>query len=619
MKALGKYSLEKRIGSGGMADVWLAKGPQGICVLKLPHRHLCDNAEFVKMFLDEASLLAQLHHPGIAQIYDLGQVQGAYYLAMEDVPGVDLMSISLEHERHGELMAVELCARIVADAAAALHYAHEAKGANGHPLHIVHRDVTPHNILLSRAGVVKLIDFGVAKASSTMHRTQAGFVKGKYPYMSPEQITGQVIDRRVDVYALGLVLYELLTNVRAIPGNNEIEQIDAARAGRIRPITQLRPNVPVPIQQILGACLHFEVEGRYPTALALKEDLEKFLTLERHVIGQEDLLRLFRVVAADQGDAQPDARLTELEQPVPAPGAVVMPDHKADAAQIDALGYSPTAPSMKVPAIPLATPLNTNPPQPPQRPPTQSNDAPIQAPVSRWPLYALTGLSLLIIVLVLAMWQPWKPVEPVAVVDAGTGEIPGKIDTFTFPPPVTEDAGAAVAEVVDAGPAAVEPQPEDAGAAVEPVEAVARISITSPVPATITVDGKRVGVAPLDLEVSAGQHTIAAKGEGIEKKVTWKLKPGESKTLALTVSTGVKPPQNPDLPPTTGRGTIKVDVKGVCMISVDGKSLGFTSFKEIDVDAGNHTVDCDIDDKHRKQTVKVSPNKLTTVEFNVLE
>jgi len=199
MTQLGKYTLEKRIGSGGMADVWLAKGPNGVCVLKCPHRHLCDNPEFVKMFLDEASLLAQLHHPNIAQIYDLGNEKGAYYLAMEYVPGFDLMSISLEHERHGELMSVELCARIVADAASALHYAHEAKDTKGNPLNIVHRDVTPHNILLSRQGVVKLIDFGVAKASSTMHRTQAGFVKGKYPDMSPVQIPGHIIHRRLAV------------------------------------------------------------------------------------------------------------------------------------------------------------------------------------------------------------------------------------------------------------------------------------------------------------------------------------------------------------------------------------------------------------------------------------
>ena len=175
---LGAYVLDKRIGAGGMADVFLARGPKGVCVIKRPHSHLCASADFVRMFLDEASLLAQLHHPGIAQIFDLGQQNGVYYLAMEYVPGFDLMTISLEHERQGEYMAPELAAKVVADAAGALHYAHDAHSANGEPLHIIHRDVSPHNVLVSTRGEVKLIDFGVARAARTMHRTQAGLVKG---------------------------------------------------------------------------------------------------------------------------------------------------------------------------------------------------------------------------------------------------------------------------------------------------------------------------------------------------------------------------------------------------------------------------------------------------------
>ena len=136
-----------------------------VCVVKRPHAALCANPEFVRMFLDEASLLAQLHHPGIAQIFDLGHVGDTYYLAMEYVPGFDLMTISLEHERQGELMAPELCARIIADVAGALHSAHEAKHPKtGQALSLIHRDVTPHNVLLSTSGVVKLIDFGVARA-----------------------------------------------------------------------------------------------------------------------------------------------------------------------------------------------------------------------------------------------------------------------------------------------------------------------------------------------------------------------------------------------------------------------------------------------------------------------
>lgn len=582
---LGRYTLEKKIGTGGMADVWLAQGPNGTCVVKVPHRHLCDNAEFVRMFLDEASLLAQLHHPGIAQIYDLGQADGSYYLAMEYVPGFDLMSISLEHERHGELMSPELCARIVADAADALHYAHEAKDAKGNPLHLVHRDVTPHNILLSRQGVVKLIDFGVAKAASTMHRTQAGFVKGKYPYMSPEQITGQVIDRRVDVYALGLVLYELLTNVRAIPGNNEIEQIDAARSSRIRPIEQLRPNVPVPLRQILGACLHFEVDGRYSTAQALKEDLEKFLTLERQVLGQDDLLRLFRVVAADVGEV-PDAgsRPTEVEQQASDSGAVVLPS-KPDA-KIDELGYSSTQPSMKMPAVATPLPLTSSKvvQLPDVKPPSSS----------KGPLLGLAALSVLIIGLVLALWEPW--VVPVAVVvDAGVPVVEAIVD-------------AGLAEVAE-----VAPVPADAGSEMVDVRAVV-VNVTSVIEADVTVDGKKYGKTPTELQLTAGKHRIVVsnKAEGLERVVVWNLKPGETKELNVAAP--------------AGKGTIKIDASPFCVMSVDGKQLGSApvSFKEVDVSEGAHTVQCTLEDpslpkpRVKKQTAQVKAGERTEVQFNML-
>ena len=296
---LGPYTLERRIGSGGMADVFLARGPGGVCVVKRPHPHLCSNPEFVRMFLDEASLVAQLAHPGIARVFDLGRDGQAYYLAMEYVPGFDLMTISLEYERQGEWIAPELAARVIADAAAAIHAAHEAKTTRGQPMNIIHRDITPHNILVSTSGTVKLIDFGVAKTATSMHRTQAGLVKGKYPYMAPEQVTGKEIDRRVDVYALGLVLYELLANTRAIPGETEVEQIDAARSSRIKPIEQVRPNVPEVLRRILAGCLAPNRDDRYPYAADLARDLETYMQMDRRVVGREDLLRLFRVVAAD--------------------------------------------------------------------------------------------------------------------------------------------------------------------------------------------------------------------------------------------------------------------------------------------------------------------------------
>ncbi len=597
----GKYTLEKKIGAGGMADVWLAQGPNGVCVLKCPHPHLCGNADFVRMFLDEASLLAQLHHPGIAQISDLGQVKGVYFLAMEYVAGFDLMTVSLEHERHGELMGPELCARIVADAAAALHYAHDALGKNGLPLHLVHRDVTPHNILLSRQGVVKLIDFGVAKAASTMHRTQAGFVKGKYPYMSPEQITGQVIDRRVDVYALGLVLYELLTNVRAIAGNTEIEQIDAARSGRIRPIEQLRPNVPVPLRQILGGCLHMDVEGRYPTAQALKEDLEKFLTLERQVVGQDDLLRLFRVVAADVGEVPgPEARPTELDQPVSGSGVVVLPDQQVDAAKVDELGYSSTLPSMKSLEGPQAGPRAAS-----GNLEARTDDN--RVPTSKLPMIVLALLSVTIIGLVLMLWQPWvRPVEPVAVVDVGT--IPGKLNAFVFPP---LDAGEEVAEV-DAGSSTAV---VDAGE-VSPDVKGAVVNVTSVVEADVLVDGKKFGRTPQELELMPGPHTIIVRNtaEGVEKKVQWKLKAGETKTLAVAAPAVVK------------KGHLHVNAPPFCALSIDGKRLpgAAVAVWKVDLSEGKHSISCTLEDpslpkpRVKTQSVVISADQESKLAFDMM-
>ncbi len=590
---LGRYQLEKKIGAGGMADVWLAQGPRGTCVVKVPHRHLCDNAEFVRMFLDEASLLAQLHHKNIAEIFDLGQVNGTYFLAMEYVAGFDLMTISLEHERHGELMTPEICARIVADAAGALHYAHEAKGANGLPLNIIHRDVTPHNILLSRKGEVKIIDFGVAKANSTLHRTQVGFVKGKYPYMSPEQVTGQTIDRRVDVYALGLLLYELLTNVRAIGGNNEIEQIDNARYGRIRPIEQLRPNVPTPIRQILGGCLHFEASGRYPTALALKEDLEKFLTLQRQSLGQEDLLRLFRVVAADVGDVEePAGRPTELEQPVSAPqGAVVLPSNPG--AKIDELGFSQTQPSLAtIKPIQLATPVAMT-----------ADTTPVVAPEkprSKGPMLTLLGLMLVIVALGIALWEPWATS---AAADAG-------VPAIVVAPAV--DAGIGEPEVIDAGPAQVA-EVIDAGIGEPPVVRAAIVSVTAPGTVEVFVDGKKFGKTPIELELTPGKHLIVAGG----KKYAVELLPGE--TAELKAGAG-----GSNSPAAKEKGSLKVEASPFCQLSVDGKPQGTVSFKELELVEGAHTVQCTLEDpslpkpRVKKQKITVKAGAQAEAKFNML-
>jgi serine/threonine-protein kinase len=575
------------------------------------------------MFLDEASLLAQLHHPGIAQIFDLGHIGGVYYLAMEYVPGFDLMTISLEHERQGELIAPELCARIVADAARALHSAHEAVSKDGRPLNLVHRDVTPHNILLSMRGEVKVIDFGVARASTTTHRTQAGYVKGKYPYMSPEQITGSIIDRRVDVYALGLVLYELLTNVRAIAGQSEVEQIDNARSGRIRPIEQLRPNTPLPLRQIVASCLYPDPAGRYPTALALTEDLEKYLAYERHVVGQEDLLRLFRVVAAEalpNATTQPvppvsdnelwlRSRPTEREQPM---SAVVVPDGDVPTQPPEEgaeLAFATTTPSLRAPAaealVEKATGAFTGevaPAAPPAPIPLQNVVQPAP-PTVRWPLFA--GLVVVLMVVAgVASWVVFSP-APSAVVDAGTPEVA----RFVFP----EDASVGTDEPEDAGleeaqPVATPSPFVDAGEA----SAGATLRVTSEPVADVLIDKRAVGRTPLNVGVDPGTHVVRLvnKAENFQRSMSVRLEPGDKRTIAVNAK----------------KGTLRLQIQPFARITINGSPLGDgqVSFREVAVWEGTYQLEFSLTDaslpapRRRKETVTVAPDEVTTVNVNLL-
>jgi serine/threonine protein kinase/TolB-like protein len=265
-----------------MAEVFLARqsGPDGYerpCVVKRMLSNLADDRTFVRMFLDEARLAAQLTHPNIAQIYDFGEERGAYYLAMEYVPGASVREIVDDQLSRGLKVAVPLAAKIALEIAVALDFAHNAIGHDGRPLTVIHRDVSPHNILLSTAGVVKLIDFGIAKASSASTHTAVGMIKGKFAYMSPEQIRGGALDHRTDLYSLGLVLYEVLTNRPAFDADSERQLQEMVYYGRIRPIEMLRPDVPPVLRRILVRALSKEADGRYPNAAEMIGELERFL------------------------------------------------------------------------------------------------------------------------------------------------------------------------------------------------------------------------------------------------------------------------------------------------------------------------------------------------------
>lgn len=291
---LGRYTLLTPIAQGGMARVWAARqvgtrGFQKLVAIKTIMPALAADAEFERMFQDEARIAAAIHHPNVAEILDLGEVGAVLFLAMEWVDGVSLLALIKARPRLP--LPDPIAIRLIADACAGLHAAHEIKGERGESLEVVHRDVSPHNILVGHDGNVKVADFGVAKAMGLEHApTVAGQLKGKIAYMSPEQALGDVsVDRRSDIFSLGAVLYECLTGQRAWAGANDVARLQNLLSGNIIPPRQVRSDLPPELETILGYCLALDPSRRYQNAEQLRVALEQFLISRKLIVSAGDI------------------------------------------------------------------------------------------------------------------------------------------------------------------------------------------------------------------------------------------------------------------------------------------------------------------------------------------
>ncbi len=266
---IGRYELVTPLGTGGMAQVLVARtrGPEGLgrlVALKRILPHLASDPDIVKQFLDEARIGLRLSHPNLVTFYDFGEAQGAYYLVMELVRGVDFDRL-LKTTRPTPAFTVG----VVVQALHGLHAAHQARGEDGVPLHLVHRDLSPHNLMVGFDGRVKVLDFGVAKARAQRTVTLPGIVKGKPLFMSPEQARGHRLDSRSDLFAVGLILFEALTGVRAFDRGNELESMHAICDDRLA-----RPSsIPMSLWEVLEVALAKKPEGRFASALQMAEAL----------------------------------------------------------------------------------------------------------------------------------------------------------------------------------------------------------------------------------------------------------------------------------------------------------------------------------------------------------
>ncbi|MBK7857545.1 MAG: serine/threonine protein kinase [Archangiaceae bacterium] len=279
----GNYELLERLATGGMAEIFRARqlGMEGFekeLVIKRILPHLAREPQFIKMFLDEARIAARLNHPNISQIFNLGAQGGTYFIAMEYVDGFDLREIWRLCEARGEPMPVQHAVRIVAEAAAALQHAHLKVNKAGKPLGIVHRDVSPQNILVTRGGGIKVVDFGIAKAADSSVHTRAGVLKGKFAYMAPEQAAGGRIDRRIDIFALGVVLHELLTGRRLFKRDTDVSTLTAVGQCHVDPPSDSVEGADDALDAVVLKALAKRPSDRYQEAEELQLALEAWLS-----------------------------------------------------------------------------------------------------------------------------------------------------------------------------------------------------------------------------------------------------------------------------------------------------------------------------------------------------
>jgi serine/threonine protein kinase len=367
---IGKYRLIHKLATGGMAEVFLAKaaGPMGfekMLVVKRILPHLATEPTFVEMFLSEARLAAQLNHPNIVQIFDFGEAEGAYFLAMEYIDGPNLREIVKRSSALGLALPLAFCARVVAAACEGLSFAHSFwDPVTRQPMNIIHRDISPDNILLSRQGAVKVVDFGIAKAAGTSPHTQTGVLKGKLAYMPPEQLRNEPLDRRADVYALGVVFYELLTGLKPFVATSEAGMVQAVLFEMQVPVLQRRPDVPELLQRILGRALSKERERRYPDCVSFQADLEEFILSTAKPMGAGQLAQIVSMMTTGVENPHP---AFQTIRSAPSSPKLVLPG--------PSLPLEPTVPSAERTPSGMVLPKVSRPPDSAEAPPGELTSA----------------------------------------------------------------------------------------------------------------------------------------------------------------------------------------------------------------------------------------------------
>jgi eukaryotic-like serine/threonine-protein kinase len=318
----GDYLLLDRVGIGGMAEIWRAKmfGAEGLgrlVALKRILPHFADDDEFISMFLDEARIGLQLLHTNLAQSFELGQIGPYPFLSQEYVPGKSLGEIFEHFKKASSAMPLPMACYCISRMCAGLDYAHRKTDGRGRELNIVHRGLSLDDVLVSFEGEVKVIDFGIAKAAGRVTQTQPGILKGKIGYMSPEQIDCLMVDRRSDVFAIGVCLYELLTGERPFAGESDLATLELTRKAQVAPPSSHNPFIPRALDQIVLKALTRDVKERYAYASELEDALQEFLIHRDADFDQKELRKYMRSTFAEdvQREAQRRQEYARIQPP----------------------------------------------------------------------------------------------------------------------------------------------------------------------------------------------------------------------------------------------------------------------------------------------------------------
>ena len=593
---VGRYIIKRKLAEGGMAEIFLAsaQGPEGFSkdvVIKVVRSFLANDSQFVQMFIAEARLVSRLNHANVVQIFDFGKHGESFYLAMEYVRGASLWDLRKRCRENGVPFPPTLAAEVGAQVARGLQYAH-ALMENGQRLGVVHRDVTPHNVLLSFDGAVKLTDFGIAKATTT--QTAPGMLKGKFAYMSPEQSRGEKVDARTDIFALGIVLWELLTGGRLFDGDSDLAVLRAVQDTLIPPPQRLNPDVPPELSEVVMKALARPPAERFQTAFEMEKALANYVLRTAQSVDDSSVSLFLGQLYKEEIDAPPDAGPSAAETadddfgngdtrfrprpgtvtatPLPTePGRKPTPQRRGaldvdDDDDLPAVRTEEFTPAMGAPAgkprteqmpamkrpsrklepLPVSEPSVLVRPSLQQLPEPSASatvrenavSEPITVPRSKAPLIALAAavVGLMSVAGYLAT-QPREqtpvpePVktEPVTAVTPPTVKEP----IVEAPPPVEVDAGAPViVAVVDPEP--VKPVPDKVVAPVA-VRKLGTISVKAVPFATVLVQGKSyevTGVRKIPAPVGTYEITLTHPKRKVKEKVT--VQANETTSVSFT-------------------------------------------------------------------------------------